>query len=626
MIVNWYDKNRQEMKIYSILSDTVLMSLDKIDLRKSDKIQEGKAGLEFLYEGVYRKVNSRDIEREAERMLRGLSKKKEHILFVPSVANLSLLKSMSMEMNWQIILCEANPYILKYMMEKYDLSFLWERGNVVLIYTGEPDEEIIEKLQRLGVQHMYLALNIYVLSNPNSWCYRKQYIYILQTLKNILSMALQTYGTDLGDKFKGGRNLYQNLGAIVKSYDLDEVKGKFRGYPAIVVASGPSLEKNIDLVQKAQGKAVIIACDASLEALKSHGVNPDAIASIEREESTYKSFYQGKTFSEALVLFGPTTLWPKTLEEYPGKMVLCHRLNRGDDAIVEQYFGNIKNHGSIGWSCANLALMYADYMSCSPIILIGQDLAYTNGKFHSDETHIKEVEGENDTSTSDGTMVEDIYGNMVPSRQEYILYKNWIEAMIGHHKINVVDATEGGAKIVGSKIMTLQEAIDRYCKEIVPFHVYDCLPAREGMNEEVYIQKLEALREHLIKMNMRVKHLEEESLYHYQMLKKLPQKEELEKMERKELEAVLKKLRKGEEIIRIILNDEDVNEFMQQHINQTIIRIKTLGNEVTPENVSENIYQQQVLMAYLHDSCLLVYDEYQTYVEALEKQKKSKNL
>jgi acetoin utilization deacetylase AcuC-like enzyme len=127
-------------------------------------------------------------------------------------------------------------------------------------------------------------------------------------------------------------------------------------------------------------------------------------------------------------------------------------------------------------------------------------------------------------------------------------------------------------------------------------------------------------------MNMRVKHLEEESLYHYQMLKKLPQKEELEKMERKELEAVLKKLRKGEEIIRIILNDEDVNEFMQQHINQTIIRIKTLGNEVTPENVSENIYQQQVLMAYLHDSCLLVYDEYQTYVEALEKQKKSKNL
>jgi hypothetical protein len=270
--------------------------------------------------------------------------------------------------------------------------------------------------------------------------------------------------------------------------------------------------------------------------------------------------------------------------------------------------------------------MYADYMSCSPIILIGQDLAYTNGKFHSDETHIKEVEGENDTSTSDGTMVEDIYGNMVPSRQEYILYKNWIEAMIGHHKINLVDATEGGAKIVGSKIMTLQEAIDRYCKEIVPFHVYDCLPAREGMNEEVYIQKLEALREHLIKMNMRVKHLEEESLYHYQMLKKLPQKEELEKMERKELEAVLKKLRKGEEIIRIILNDEDVNEFMQQHINQTIIRIKTLGNEVTPENVSENIYQQQVLMAYLHDSCLLVYDEYQTYVEALEKQKKSKNL
>jgi hypothetical protein len=551
-------------------------------------------------------------------MLSGLSRQKEYILFVSSMGNLSLLKTVTKEKVWRIILCETNPYLLKYMMEKYDLSFLWKHGDIMFLYAGESESRITGKIQQLAHYWKYMALNLRVLSLPNSWCYGNVYNNIFRIIRSALQSKLYSEGTSLEDKFIGTKNLIQNLEVIVKSYDLDELKGKFSGYPAIVVASGPSLEKNIDLVEKAQDKAVIIACDASLEALKAHGVRSDAIASIERDEPTYRAFFKDKTFADDLVLFGPANLWPKTLAEYPGKMVLCHRLDRGDDALVEHYIGNIKFHGSIGYSCSNVALMYADYMGCSPIILIGQDLAYTDGKIHSDETHIKEVEGENDTSTSDGIMVEDIYGNMIPSRIEYSIFKNWIESMIAMRNIEVVDATEGGAKIQGSNIMTLKEAIDTYCKCAIPRHVYDCLPEKEEMSEATYIQKVEALIEHLKRMNQRVKLLEENTLNYYQKLKELPEKEELKLRSEKELEAVLKVCTQGDAIIGELLKDEDLKYFLQQHIDQAIVRIKALGNEVTAEAVAENIYHQKVLMAYLHDSCFLIYDEYQTYIETME--------
>ena len=44
--------------------------------------------------------------------------------------------------------------------------------------------------------------------------------------------------------------------------------------------------------------------------------------------------------------------------------------------------------------------------------------------------------------------------------------------------INVIDATEGGAKISGTRIMKLTEAIDKYCGEKVDFrHILTELPA-----------------------------------------------------------------------------------------------------------------------------------------------------
>lgn len=61
--------------------------------------------------------------------------------------------------------------------------------------------------------------------------------------------------------------------------------------------------------------------------------------------------------------------------------------------------------------------------------------------------------------------VEDIYGGKVYTEGNMDMYRRWYEEIISSNPdYTVIDATEGGAKIHGSKIMTLQDVIDQYIK------------------------------------------------------------------------------------------------------------------------------------------------------------------
>ena len=105
----------------------------------------------------------------------------------------------------------------------------------------------------------------------------------------------------------------------------------------------------------------------------------------------------------------------------------------------------------------------------STIILVGQDLAYTNNKSHADGTFQEIMKEEN---TSRFMMVEGNFEDKVPTRPDFKLFLDWynmyIEGCKGYRgNFRVINATEGGAKIQNTEIMTLREAIDRECTKEV---------------------------------------------------------------------------------------------------------------------------------------------------------------
>ena len=65
----------------------------------------------------------------------------------------------------------------------------------------------------------------------------------------------------------GCRNIYQIRQAL-EGLNVEEI-------PAILVSAGPSLDKNISELKKAQGKAFIVVVDAALRTVLRAGVRPD---------------------------------------------------------------------------------------------------------------------------------------------------------------------------------------------------------------------------------------------------------------------------------------------------------------------------------------------------------------
>jgi hypothetical protein len=126
---------------------------------------------------------------------------------------------------------------------------------------------------------------------------------------------------------------------------------------------------------------------------------------------------------------------------------------------------------SPGNTVAHMAAIILIYMGAGTIILIGQDLAFP-GKQHHAKEHL---EGQVTYSEEDmdaylekvTEMVEDINGNMVETTK---VFKIAIEqfssiARVYNDNVKFVDATEGGAKIEHTEIMTLRDAIDTYMAE-----------------------------------------------------------------------------------------------------------------------------------------------------------------
>lgn len=123
--------------------------------------------------------------------------------------------------------------------------------------------------------------------------------------------------------------------------------------------------------------------------------------------------------------------------------------------------GVIESGGSVACNLFSLAIM----SKFETIVLIGQDLAYPNKKGHSSASY--DSESNIDIESGKYFKVEDIYGNHVYTEGNMNAYRKWFEATISRNpSIRFIDATEGGAKIKGTEIMTLSSAINECCNKL----------------------------------------------------------------------------------------------------------------------------------------------------------------
>lgn len=275
-------------------------------------------------------------------------------------------------------------------------------------------------------------------------------------------------------------NTLKNLSYIKEGRLITQYQGILpEGVPVIIVAAGPSLDKNIDQLKLAKDHVVILAVDTAVRALLAHGIIPDAMVTLDAEKPTayltlpmaadIPLFCCMEANAEIMQYHQGTKIWFKS------GLLLNDYAKRFDKQFMPYDAG-----GSVATAAFEIALM----LGADTVVLVGQDLAYDGEVTHAGgKKEICTVDGEEYSSH----MVAGIDGNMVRTRGDWYRYLLWFAEAVAKCKdaVKVIDATEGGALIQGTEIMTLQDVIGQYCN--TEYRLTELLQSRDPVfSEEEY--------------------------------------------------------------------------------------------------------------------------------------------
>lgn len=313
--------------------------------------------------------------------------------------------------------------------------------------------------------------------------FEESYLAFLRAIQKNAQMVRINKDTQVHFAKRAVTNSIRNMPYIKESRNLYDYIGKIpKEIPAILVAAGPSLDKNIEELRRAKGKAFIIAVDTAVRHLIRHNIMPDVMVTLDSGKPTN---YISDPIVKDIPLFCGLEANHEILSFHTG-IKIWFKGNLFLESLYERYGKQLSPY-SPGGSVATAAFSICSALGFQKIIFVGQDLAY-----QGDITHAGgEVSGILNEEYG-LEMIEGIDGKPIKSRYDWIIYLEWFEEAIRDIKdiTEVIDATEGGAMIHGSKIMTLKEVVDSYCnKEINVQKLIEQQPPSFDEGEYISLEK-----------------------------------------------------------------------------------------------------------------------------------------
>jgi hypothetical protein len=209
-------------------------------------------------------------------------------------------------------------------------------------------------------------------------------------------------------------NFFDNLPLILKSPGV--YKDQFKGMPALIVSSGPSLNKNIHLFGEAKKKCLTITSGSAIGPVQKRGFEPDVACLIDPFATAADSFTPG----DYRMACNYTAL-PKGVRM--GKNVSFFNAGEAFEAPLPLPPTEwVQVDLSVASTAYNLAVLWG----CEPIIFIGQDCGITEGQEYADGVDAKQRDSEDVT---------------------YAMLAEYFRIKFAEHPGTIYNCTEGGRRL-----------------------------------------------------------------------------------------------------------------------------------------------------------------------------------
>ncbi len=297
--------------------------------------------------------------------------------------------------------------------------------------------------------------------------FNDEYKGFLCAVRDTLRINEVNCATISNNSYLWSENIIKNISYISESYDLCKFKNLFKDKPVIMVSAGPSLDKNVDVLKKIKDKAFIICVFVAAKVLLRHGIKPDLLIITDSRQKGFDD-----ELSDVPIAFIPVASQQLLFLHQGKKIALVNKMERFTQSLFKKYSKQIE-YVSTGGSVACTAIDFAYFTGANPIVMIGQDLAFTDDKFHAEGTEHKSKNIE-DTGRKK-VLIPSFDGKTVYTEPAMYTYILWFEEYIREHKdVKIINATEGGALIKGALYDTLENVYEKYIKNL-PKSINDTL-------------------------------------------------------------------------------------------------------------------------------------------------------
>lgn len=175
------------------------------------------------------------------------------------------------------------------------------------------------------------------------------------------------------------QDVFANLDLLREHSTFLALARQYTGVPAFIVGAGPSLGKNGRLLAEAAKKGIVFAVNSSARALDSYGVEPQVLMAMESIDVSH--LFEQVSYIDRVVRAISLTAHPNTLRTGKGPLLPVFEGIQQQNVPLTSLLGH--SGLSVSGSVSTLAFSLAERLGCSPIVFVGQDLAYTDGKAYA---------------------------------------------------------------------------------------------------------------------------------------------------------------------------------------------------------------------------------------------------
>ena len=418
-----------------------------------------------------------------------------------------------MESGHVIMVVEHTAQLVRLTFKRYDFSRAITSGALILA-CGKTDL-VLGRISKMNIAKFTQGAGISIITEGYAELLPREYGRLKQDVLGRIHTIRGLVGANSLYGFQADLNEVMSSPRLIQSKGVAELEGLFKGYPAILVSTGPSLGRNIHYLKKAKGSALIIAAGQALRALLAYGVKPDLITYIDYMDHAVDHL-AGLMTCEDVPLVCVPKVCHALVNQWQGPVLVAGPEDRNAIGCLNDLWTQ-KGEIRPGTSVAHFNLSLARLLKADPIIILGQDFAVGSEFTHFDQvdhrhrvgsnqdnqivTKMDDVKAANrdlEMNRGEAYILPGFFNKQVRTFNNLLAQLNQYQSLIQDQVGLFINCTEGGARIEGTVQMRLTQALETYCRKSIPKELLQALQEKDGSSRELIRRILPLLRGELV--------------------------------------------------------------------------------------------------------------------------------